>query len=122
MTRRALILDDHSLAELATFMADAVRAGVPTSQTAERLIQLVTAETRQDSASTAVLDLTAGEPDAAREEPPLLLDRAEAARLLGIGTTTLGTLDGLDPVRVGRRVLYRRSDLERFVRWPTEKY
>lgn len=50
--------------------------------------------------------------------PPLLLDRRGAAVLLGVSASTLDRLarEGtLHPVRLRRRVMYRRADLEQHV-------
>src|SRR6187549_218032 len=49
---------------------------------------------------------------------PLLVDPKQAARLLGIGCTTLYELIGagtLRPMRIGRCVRFSVADLERFV-------
>jgi hypothetical protein len=51
---------------------------------------------------------------------PLLLNRSEAARFLGIGLNTLGGL-GIPRTRIRKRVLYRRDILEKWVRENTEK-
>jgi hypothetical protein len=51
---------------------------------------------------------------------PLLLNRSEAARLLGIGLNTLGSLN-IPKTRIRKRVLYRRDVLEKWVRDNTEK-
>ena len=54
------------------------------------------------------------------EQEKILLDRKTTASVLG--GISLRTLDGLvasgelKPTRVGRRVLFRRADLERFAR------
>ena len=49
---------------------------------------------------------------------PLLARRKDAARLLGIGTTLLDTLDAAGrlpaPIRVGGAKAYRRADLARW--------
>ena len=53
-----------------------------------------------------------------RTDPPLLLNVEEAARLLGIGRTTLFALidqGRIQTVRLGRRRLVVRAGLERFV-------
>ncbi len=52
-------------------------------------------------------------------EPALLLKVEEAARLLGVGRTTLFELIGqgrIQTVRVGRRRLVVRAGLERFIK------
>lgn len=49
---------------------------------------------------------------------PLLVDAKQAARLLGIGRTTLYELmsaGAITPVHIGRCVRFPMSDLERFV-------
>jgi hypothetical protein len=49
-------------------------------------------------------------------EPPLLVDRPEAARLLGVSVNHLGNLEKrgvLTPVRLGAPVLHRRADIDR---------
>jgi hypothetical protein len=51
---------------------------------------------------------------------PLLLNRSEAARFLGIGLNTLGNLN-IPRTRIRKRVLYRRDILEKWVRENTEK-
>ena len=51
---------------------------------------------------------------------PLLLNRSEAARFLGIGLNTLGGL-GIPRTRIRKRVLYRRDILEKWVKENTEK-
>jgi excisionase family DNA binding protein len=48
-------------------------------------------------------------------EPPLLISRKEAARLLGLTVRSLYTLErqgAFTPVRVGRSLRYRRADLD----------
>lgn len=53
-----------------------------------------------------------------RVDPPLLLNVEEAARLLGVGRTTLFALidqGRIQTVRLGRRRLVVRAGLERFV-------
>lgn len=53
-----------------------------------------------------------------RLDPPLLLNVEEAARLLGVGRTTLFALidqGRIQTVRLGRRRLVVRAGLERFV-------
>ena len=48
---------------------------------------------------------------------PILLSRTEAARLLGIGRTTLDRLvaeGAITTVRIGRRALVHRAEVERF--------
>jgi hypothetical protein len=51
---------------------------------------------------------------------PILLNRSEAARFLGIGLNTLGDLN-IQKTRIRRRVLYRRDILEKWVKENTEK-
>jgi hypothetical protein len=51
---------------------------------------------------------------------PILLNRSEAARLLGIGLNTLGGLN-IPKTRIRKRVLYRRDILEKWVKEHTEK-
>ena len=51
---------------------------------------------------------------------PLLLNRSEAARFLGIGLNTLSGL-GIPRTRIRKRVLYRRDILEKCVKENTEK-
>jgi len=67
-----------------------------------------------DSGGSVVLPGVAGRDDSRR-----LLNRTEArAYLGGIGTTLIWRLeiDGeLRAVRIGRRVMYRREDLDRFI-------
>jgi len=50
---------------------------------------------------------------------PLLIGTAELAALLNVGKTNLHTLRSLGrlplPIRLGRRVLWRRSEIERWV-------
>ena len=46
--------------------------------------------------------------------PARLLSAENAAQYLGIGTTLFATL-GLPSIRIGRRVLYDRIDLDRWV-------
>lgn len=49
---------------------------------------------------------------------PLLVDRSQAAALLNICKRTLGVLTAtgkLECVRIGRKVQFRRTDLERYV-------
>ncbi len=55
---------------------------------------------------------------AAGETTPLLLDEREAARLLGVAPRTLWSLADsgeLPCVRIGRRKLYSRDTLRRFI-------
>ena len=61
---------------------------------------------------------SAAELNEPRVDPPLLLNVEEAARLLGIGRTTLFSLidqGRIQTVRLGRRRLVVRAGLERFV-------
>jgi hypothetical protein len=51
---------------------------------------------------------------------PLLLNRSEAARFLGIGLNTLGGLN-IPRTRIRKRILYRRDILEKWVKENTEK-
>jgi hypothetical protein len=51
---------------------------------------------------------------------PILLNRSEAARFLGIGLNTLGNLN-IQKTRIRSRVLYRRDILEKWVKENTEK-
>jgi hypothetical protein len=51
---------------------------------------------------------------------PFLLNRSEAARFLGIGLNTLGSLN-IPKTRIRRRVLYRRDVLEKWAKENTEK-
>jgi hypothetical protein len=51
---------------------------------------------------------------------PILLNRSEAARFLGVGLNTLGKLS-IPRTRIRKRVLYRRDILERWVKENTEK-
>jgi hypothetical protein len=51
---------------------------------------------------------------------PVLLNRSEAARFLGIGINTLSVLS-IPKTRIRKRVLYRRDILERWVKENTEK-
>jgi hypothetical protein len=51
---------------------------------------------------------------------PILLNRSEAARLLGIGLNTLGNLN-IQKTHIRRRVLYRRDLLEKWVKDNTDK-
>ncbi len=49
-----------------------------------------------------------------------LLDRKSAARYLSVAPGTLATWDStkrhnLNPIKIGRAVRYRRSDLDRFI-------
>ena len=78
-----------------------------------------------DRVVAAVVELAAAlreqlrvELEAARNEPPTLLDVASAARQLGVSRTTLyGILDrpgGVPSLHVGKRRLIRRADLEAF--------
>ena len=54
-----------------------------------------------------------------REIDPILLNRSEAARFLGIGINTLALLD-IPKTRIRRRVLYRRDVLEKWAKAATE--
>jgi len=112
---RYLLLDSFAVVELARLLVDAIAAGVELTPNRERLVFLVSAEARRDSPTTTSLDMAAAAPDADPHEQPFLVDRQEAARLLGgVSLTTLGRLPGLEPVRLGRRVLYGRDDLRRY--------
>lgn len=51
---------------------------------------------------------------------PVLLNRSEAARFLGIGINTLSVLS-IPKTRIRKRVLYRRDILEKWIRENTEK-
>jgi hypothetical protein len=51
---------------------------------------------------------------------PFLLNRSDAAKLLGIGLNTLGCLN-IPKTRIRKRVLYRRDILEKWVKENTEK-
>ena len=53
-------------------------------------------------------------PLAQRRFEPLLLSKVEAADCLGVCERTLDGL-GIPRVRIGRRILYRREDLRRYV-------
>lgn len=113
---RAVILADSDLEALAGFVMDSVRAGVEISTHAEAVVRGLLAEARRTSPSIEAVDLSTSNGDtenAVRE--PWLLPVDETARLLGIGETMLRELDGLSPVRIGRRVLYRRSDIENYL-------
>jgi len=83
--------------------------------------------TPADRVNAAVAELAAAlreqlrvEMAEARNDPPSLIDVPEAARLLGVSRTTAYTLldapEGLPTVRVGRRRLIRRVDVEAFAR------
>lgn len=53
----------------------------------------------------------------AANEPPLLINEAEAARLLGISERTMWSLakrGEIVPVRIGNRKLYRRADVHQY--------
>jgi excisionase family DNA binding protein len=65
---------------------------------------------------TAVRDAFAAQRVAA--ESPELLSREETARLLHVSYQTLSDWEkqgALTPTRAGRRVLFRRSEIERFL-------
>jgi len=55
-----------------------------------------------------------------RDIEPFLLNRSEAARYLGIGINTLSKLK-IPRTQIGRRVLYCKELLEKWVREQTEK-
>jgi hypothetical protein len=49
------------------------------------------------------------------KEKPMLLDTATAAELLGMSHSWMKQQHEILPVRIGRRKLFRRTDLEAFV-------
>lgn len=54
-------------------------------------------------------------PTQIKEEAPIYLSRAEAAKMLKVTTTTLykwGKLGIITPKRIGKRVLFDKSELE----------
>jgi len=111
MTRRALILDEFQLAELASLLADAVRAGVQLSRTGEALVRYVGQEASGGARSTEVVDLSPDPPQAVSEQ---LLSRRECAERLHVSLSTVDRLP-IPRVRVRRRVLFQRSDIEEYV-------
>jgi hypothetical protein len=72
-----------------------------------------------DAVSTAVREVLAEQkPAAPTAPPPDLLSRAETRQLLHVSNTTLHVWEKkgmITPARAGRRVLFRRSDIDRLL-------
>src|SRR5688572_22582188 len=71
-----------------------------------------------DAVRDAVRDAFAAEKAAAPAPPADLLSRAETRRLLHVSNTTLHAWEKngtLIPSRAGRRVLFRRTDIDRLL-------
>lgn len=77
------------------------------------LCQLIT-----DTVHEAIRDAVTTRYSALADPPPDLLSRAQARRLLHVSNTTLHHWEKkgrLVPTRAGRRVLFRRADIDRML-------
>lgn len=85
------------------------------------LIAVDTTELRQliiDTVREAIREAVTTRYSALAEPPPDLLSRAQARRLLHVSNTTLHHWEKkgvLIPTRAGRRVLFRRTDIDRML-------
>jgi excisionase family DNA binding protein len=107
--------EDPRSAELAAAITSLASAAAALSSQAQRLSELLAADTGTSRGALASLD----QPEQSQTEMKLVLTPAEFAALLGVHPRTLQRMraagEGPKPITIGKTLRYRRRDVERWL-------